>query len=596
MYLDYFGMREQPFGVTPDPRFLYLSPAHREALASLYYGIEAGRGFLSLIARPGMGKTTLLFQLLEEFRNAAKTAFLFQTQCDSREFIRFLLAELGIDSKEQDRVKMHEEFNQILLREMKAGKRFVVVIDEAQNLDDSVLETVRLLSNFETPRAKLMQIILSGQPELADKLARPHLSQLRQRISIIARLDTLSPQHVHEYINHRLRLSGYTGERLFLPDAESAIIERSEGIPRTINNLCFNAMSLAYALGKKQIDRSLVEEISGDLDLESIASRRAPQFSIPFNSPIFAHQHEWTFEEQTRDKSAVEPVAAVKAEPQETQAAAAASETVTDADTELKRLIAELGPQIETKADTKIEPHHNGAKPPEVLASPRTPPLPELKPLFTTPAAAKPAVSRSAAPMTAPQPVAAPRMAETQRPYVVRKTVAKQSSLKRFAKPAIFAVLAVDISLGAIFLIHQQSNTDQQGRAAAASAMSIPDSSSEDGTLVSEEGDRAHGQVPMRVAVPASTMQDKIVKMVPPTKPAGLGEVDNGRVLMNATIGRDGTVKAARVIDGDSKLAKAATDAVKQWRYKPYLVNGQPADVETQITVDFNSAENRPAR
>ena len=119
-----------------------------------------------MIARPGMGKTTLLFQLLEEFRNSAKTAFLFQTQCDSREFIRFLLAELGIETKEQDRVKMHEEFNAVLLREMKAGKRFVVVIDEAQNLDDSVLETVRLLSNFETPRAKLMQIILSGQPEL----------------------------------------------------------------------------------------------------------------------------------------------------------------------------------------------------------------------------------------------------------------------------------------------------------------------------------------------------------------------------------------------------------------------------------------------
>ena len=298
MFLEFFGMREQPFGVTPDPRFLYLSPMHREALASLYYGIEAGRGFLSMIAPPGMGKTTLLFQLLEEFRNAARTAFLFQTQCDSREFIRFLLAELGIETKEQDRVKMHEEFNAVLLREMKAGKRFVVVIDEAQNLDDSVLETVRLLSNFETPRAKLMQIIMSGQPELADKLARPNLAQLRQRISIVARLEPLSPQHVHEYMQHRLRLSGYTGPRLFLSDAESAIIERSEGIPRTINNLCFNALSLAYALGKRQIDRSLIEEISGDLNLDSIMSRpRAPQFSIPFNSPIFAHTSQWTFKE-----------------------------------------------------------------------------------------------------------------------------------------------------------------------------------------------------------------------------------------------------------------------------------------------------------
>src|SRR4051794_2981140 len=143
MFLEFFGLREQPFGVTPDPRFLYLTPTHREALASLYYGVEAGRGFLSLIAPPGMGKTTILFQLLERFHNVARTAFLFQTQCDSREFIRFLLAELGIDGVNvQDRVRLHEEFNDILIREMKAGKRFIVVIDEAQNLDDSVLETV----------------------------------------------------------------------------------------------------------------------------------------------------------------------------------------------------------------------------------------------------------------------------------------------------------------------------------------------------------------------------------------------------------------------------------------------------------------------
>jgi protein TonB len=126
--------------------------------------------------------------------------------------------------------------------------------------------------------------------------------------------------------------------------------------------------------------------------------------------------------------------------------------------------------------------------------------------------------------------------------------------------------------------------------------MSIPDSSPSDGSMVTEDTERTTGQGPMRVAVPASTMQSNILKIVPPTKPAGLGEVDNDRVLVDATIGRDGMVKSARVVDGDKKLAKAATDAVKQWRYKPYLVNGQPADVETQITVDFNSAENRTAR
>jgi len=188
MFLKFFGLTEQPFGVTPDPKYLYLSSAHREALASMFYGIEAGRGFLALIAQQGMGKTTLLFHLLEKFRSSARTAFLFQTQCTSREFMRFLLAELGYETADQDFVRMHEEFNRQLLREARAGKRFIIVVDEAQNLDASVLETIRLLSDFETPRAKLLQIVLAGQPELADKLAGRNLAQLRQRISLVSGL------------------------------------------------------------------------------------------------------------------------------------------------------------------------------------------------------------------------------------------------------------------------------------------------------------------------------------------------------------------------------------------------------------------------
>src|ERR1700677_8139 len=205
MFLNYYGLREQPFGVTPDPRFLYLSPAHREALASLVYGIESGLGFLALIASPGMGKTTLLFHLLEKFRTSARTAFLFQTQCNSREFMRFLLAELGYECDDGDFVHMHEQFNNRLLQEARAGNRFIVVLDEAQNLEPSVLETVRLLSDFETPRAKLMQIILAGQPELADKLARPGMIQLRQRVSLMTGLKPLSFDEIDKYIQHRLR-------------------------------------------------------------------------------------------------------------------------------------------------------------------------------------------------------------------------------------------------------------------------------------------------------------------------------------------------------------------------------------------------------
>src|SRR5579864_2824390 len=243
MYLDFYGLKEEPFGVTPDPRFLYLSPEHREALASIYYGVEAGRGFLALIAVPGMGKTTLLFHLLERFRSSARTAFLFQTQCTSREFMRFLLNELSCQTANgQDPVAMHDEFNRMLLQEARAGRRCIVIVDEAQNLDPSVLETIRLLSDFETPRAKLLQIILAGQPELANKLSRPSLAQLRQRISLLNGLMPFSIDDTRNYIRHRLHVAGYRGPSLFTPKALATMTYFAEGIPRNINNFCFSAM------------------------------------------------------------------------------------------------------------------------------------------------------------------------------------------------------------------------------------------------------------------------------------------------------------------------------------------------------------------
>jgi general secretion pathway protein A len=272
MFLDFFGLREQPFGVTPDPRYLYLGPGHREALASLYYGIEANRGFLSLIARPGMGKTTLLFHLLAKFDRTARTAFLFQTQCSSREFMRFLLAEIGIETESQDFVRMHEQFNRCLVQEARAGKRFIVVIDEAQNLDPTVLETVRLLSDFETPQAKLLQIILVGQPGLADKLASPSLIQLRQRITSVSGLSPLATEEVGRFIDHRLSVAGYKGPTLFTPEAQELVSHVSEGIPRQINNYCFHALSLACAMRKKTVDATMVREVTQDLDISRFVS------------------------------------------------------------------------------------------------------------------------------------------------------------------------------------------------------------------------------------------------------------------------------------------------------------------------------------
>jgi type II secretory pathway predicted ATPase ExeA len=267
MFLEFYGLREQPFGVTPDPRFLYLSAAHRAALASLEDGIESGCGLLALIAQPGMGKTTLLFQLLQKFGGTARTALLCQTQCNSQEFLRFLHAELRSEGDGQGAVRPHDGLTEILLREARAGRRVIVVVDEAQNLDRSVLETIRLLSGFETPRAKLLQIVLAGQPQLADTLASQELSQLRQRISLLKGLPPLSLGETRNYIAHRLHLAGYAGAPLFTPEAILAIAQFAEGTPRTINNVCFNALSLSCGLRQRVVGVAAVEEVISDLDV-----------------------------------------------------------------------------------------------------------------------------------------------------------------------------------------------------------------------------------------------------------------------------------------------------------------------------------------
>jgi general secretion pathway protein A len=265
MFLEYFRLFEQPFGVTPDPRYLFPSAGHREALASLVYGIESNLGFGTLIAQPGMGKTTLLFHILEQYRQSARTAFIFNTQCDSRDLLRSILSELDDEPVPEQTFQLHERFKQILSRELQAHRRVIVVIDEAQNLGDIVMETVRLLSNFESAHSKLLHIILAGQPELAAKLRQPELSQLQQRIPILAGLPQFSSEETFSYIAHRLHIAGYRGRPLFTGQSMAEVARHSRGIPREINRICFNCLSLAYASSKTLVDLALVNEVVADL-------------------------------------------------------------------------------------------------------------------------------------------------------------------------------------------------------------------------------------------------------------------------------------------------------------------------------------------
>jgi len=276
MLLKFYGLEDQPFGVTPDPRFLYFTAGHREALAALYYAIEERRGFSALVAKPGMGKTTLLFRLLESLQDSTRTAFLFQTGQDSREFLDSLVRDLGITAAANDLPSLHEALNEMLLAEMEANRRVVVVIDEAQNLSEEMLEAVRLLSNFETPAAKMIHIVLAGQPALADKLAGPALTQLRQRVGSVAQLQPLTLKETKEYVGHRLRAAGFKGPQLFTSNALENIAKISEGIPRNINSICFQSLSLGFVYQKRPIDSEVVREVARDLELKKNEVKSAP--------------------------------------------------------------------------------------------------------------------------------------------------------------------------------------------------------------------------------------------------------------------------------------------------------------------------------
>jgi type II secretory pathway predicted ATPase ExeA len=271
MYKKFFGLKENPFNVNPDPRYLYLTPNTQEALACLTYGIETRKGFILLTGEVGTGKTTLINKLLEWLhKERVFTAFVFNPRLSVSQFFDFMMADFGIPCESHQKGQMLLKLNQWLLDRYQAGERAVLVVDEAQNLSPQMLEEIRLLTNLETSTEKLLQIVLAGQPELEQKLNQPQLRQLRQRITLRAKTRQLTIEETQGYIQERMRIAGAENPDIFSLEAVAAVHRYARGIPRVTNLLCEHALVSSFVDQKNPVPAEIVEEVARDFDLHII--------------------------------------------------------------------------------------------------------------------------------------------------------------------------------------------------------------------------------------------------------------------------------------------------------------------------------------
>ncbi|HEX5066467.1 MAG TPA: AAA family ATPase [Myxococcota bacterium] len=265
MYTAHYGLREKPFSLTPDPRYLFLSSSHREALAHVLYGVEQGEGFIAVTGEVGTGKTTLCRTLLERLGPETEVAFVFDPLLTPDELLRAVCAEYGLEISERSPAELSEGLNKFLLDANRKGRRVVLVVDEAQNLPVATLEQIRLLSNLETSTAKLIQILLFGQPELDEMLESAELRQLRQRITVRYRLGALARGEAREYVRHRVRVAAGCERDLFTAGALREIERRGRGIPRLVNLLADRALLAGYAEGTARVDRPQVDRAAREI-------------------------------------------------------------------------------------------------------------------------------------------------------------------------------------------------------------------------------------------------------------------------------------------------------------------------------------------
>jgi type II secretory pathway predicted ATPase ExeA len=280
MYKGFYGLKENPFNVSPDPRYLFLTQQIEETLSSLMYGIETRKGILTLTGEVGTGKTTLVNRLLDWLHGrATKTAFLFNSRMNSTQLFDFVLAEFDIHCESSSKSQQLMKLNHWLLERFRAGETAVLILDEAQNLTIPVLEEIRLLTNLETSTEKLLQIVLSGQSELDEKLNLPQLRQLRQRIMIRCKTGPLTKEQTHDYIHERLRIAGAIASEqpIFSPAAIDTVHLYSMGIPRVVNLLCEHALINAYVEHQRPIQPKIVEDVAREFQLDEVEPGASPE-------------------------------------------------------------------------------------------------------------------------------------------------------------------------------------------------------------------------------------------------------------------------------------------------------------------------------
>lgn len=583
-FLRHFGFRESPFGVTPDPGFFFWSRMHNAALQAMIASIESNLGFSVLLGRPGTGKTSLIFHLLAQYRECARTAFIFQTQCRARDLIRHVASELELPIARGDEVYLHQKLNGMLLNEARAGRKVLIVIDEAQNLQASSLEAIRLLSDFETGHSKLLNIVLSGSPRLGETLLTPELSQLAQRISTVSRLEPLAADEVGGYVRFRLAVvTSRALEELFSSESLAEIASRSEGVPRIINSICYRALILAYTHGQPSVSRELVKQAARDLDLSERSDRDSTEViklaetseagasnAVPPALPAASSELQW------------KPMAPAFERPR------AGQTPPTVPDLESHNIYLSSGPLITAvenpgvKTSTAIWSARRsvglfavvvllacsswvGWK--EFRSGHRTSaamPLPETQPLVQE--------AKNEIPLTS-EPNGSAATAVTKR----RSHQAPVSPL-------------IDGQPNALPLKIRSQGSIPEESLVPPNVASVPDNSKTLALLATLGPSVSPRLEPPMVALsnaqkPYSRQPIKIVKPEYPER-ALLSHVE-GAVAVELTIDQNGNISKVRGLSGNPILLQAAEEAARQWKYSPAAVDETTNPIVTQVQFRF---------